>query len=103
MIRTERTLAKKKRVLTKHYKGYKILLAKAYFDQGFGLTGYVKYLIALFGISSLNVKSTLIIAFFYAIACYIIGRLYWKYKLKETEIEIQNSVNPFVEEMREKI
>ena len=100
MTRTESRLTKKK---TEHLRLYKPLLIKAYFDQGFGLTGYIKYIIALFGISSLNVKYTLWIAFFYAISCYFVGRLWFKYKLIDTENEIRNSVNPFVIEMREKI
>lgn len=82
---------------------YRPLLAKAYFDQGFGLTGYIKYIIALFGISSLDVKATLIMAFFYALSCYFIGRLWFKYHLVDTETEIRNSVNPFVRDMRKAI
>lgn len=84
-------------------KCYKFLIAKAYFDKGMALTNYVKYLIAFFGIASADVKSTMLIAFGYAIFCYVLGRVWFKYKLIETEIEINNIFNPFVREIRTEI
>lgn len=87
----------------KGMRGEKYLIAKAYFDKGLGLTNYVKYLIAFFGVASLNVKSTMIIGSVYLILCYILGRLWYKFKLVETENEISNRFNPFVREVRENI
>jgi len=84
-------------------RGYKILLLKAYFDKGRGVTDYLKYLIGFFAISSLNVRATLIIALFYGVLCFIVGWLWFKYKLVDTETEIGNRFNPFVKEMRRKI
>jgi len=84
-------------------RGYKFLIAKAYFDKGWGLTGYIKYIIALFGISSLNVKRTLIVGVIYGISCYFLGRIWFKYRLVDTENEIQNRFNPFQKEVREKL
>ena len=83
-------------------KAFRPLVAKIYFDTGWGLTSYLKYLIALFGISTLNVKATLIIAFFYGIGCYVLGRIWYKYRIVDIEHEISNRFNPFVGEMREK-
>src|SRR3990167_2346946 len=93
-------LTKKKR---EHLKGYRLLLQKAYFDKGLGLTNYAKYLIAFFGLATDDVKTTMWIAFVYGIACYAIGRLWYKHHLIDTETEIGNMVNPFVQEMRQKI
>ena len=87
----------------KHLRGFRILIQKAYFDKGLGLTNYAKYLIALFGIASLNFKLTMYIGFAYLVFCYILGRLWYKYKLVETENEVNNIFNPFVKEMREKV
>ena len=95
----ESTLIKKKKA---HLKGFKFLLLKAYFDKGWGLTSYLKYIIALFGISSLDVKATLIAAFIYGIACYFIGRAWYHFRFVDTEHEIDNIFNPFVREMRRK-
>jgi len=83
-------------------KGFRFCLHKAYLDTGMGLTNYLKYVIALFGIATSNVKTTLIIAFFYVIACYFIGRWWYKSKMKLAEVEVGNQFNLFVKQMREK-
>jgi len=82
-------------------KHYRLLVAKAYFDKGWGLTGYLKYAIALFGLSSLNVRTTMIAGIIYGVSCYFIGRFWYTYRLIDTENEIQNRFNPFQREMRE--
>ena len=85
----------------KDYK-YKILIQKRYFDEGYGITSYFKLIIALFGLSSLNVIATMIMAFAYGIGCYILGRAYIKYGWATTNIEITNKLDLFVQEMRER-
>lgn len=82
---------------------YRLILHKSYFDKGFGVTNYFKYVIALFGLSSLNVTATLTIAFFYSIFCYIFGWAYFKYGWVITEREVDNQHDYFVKEMREKL
>ena len=82
---------------------YKPLLYKAYFDRGLGLTHYVKYLIAFFGLASSDVETTLWIAVIYAVICFFLGWAWYRYKLIETEYEVQNNVNPFCREVRSKI
>ena len=86
-------------------RGFKFnfLILKYWFDVGFGWTNYVKYFIALFGISSLNVKATLIIAFLYGVLCFILGFLLCKYKWIDVQNDISNMYNPFVSEMRNSI
>ena len=80
---------------------FKFILCKRYFDQGYGMTSYLKYIIALFGISSLDVKSTLIMGFAYAIFCFMVGFLWFKFGFFEIDTEISNRFNRFVREMRE--
>lgn len=82
-------------------KGYKLLLHKAYFDKGMGLTNYVKYMIAFFGIASSDARNTLIIGFVYAICCYFLGLWWYKSNLVLSEREISNQFDLFVKEMRQ--
>ena len=84
-------------------KYYKIALHKRYFEYGYGITNYIKYSIALFGLSSLNVKATLIIAIVYAVACYFLGWFLYKINFPTAEKEVENKYNLFVKEMRSKL
>ena len=87
----------------KELRGYRFVLHKAYFDKGMSLTSYVKYLIAFFGVASSDVKLTLIIAGFYAVFCYFLGLVWFKYRMIDAETEVGNRFNPFVKEMRQEI
>jgi len=82
---------------------YRLILHKTYFDKGYALTKYFTYLLALFGLTTLDLNSTMTIAFFYAIACYWIGRWWFKYKWVSAAHEVDNRINPFVKEMRKSI
>ncbi len=88
----------------KHYKFWKFLLLKRYFEQGYGLTSYVKYLIFLMGIGEIIVnksyKFVMILGILYGISCFIIGWAWYKFGLYETDTEISNRFNPFVKEIR---
>ena len=83
-------------------KFYKLALWKHYFDFGYAATSYLKYLIALFGLSSLNVKLTLIIGLIYGCSCFVIGKLAYSYGFVAATHEVQNNVNPFVHAMLKK-
>jgi len=82
---------------------YKILLLKQYFDKGFGVTNYFKYIIAFFGLASREISTTLWIAFAYGIACFIVGWAWFKFDLVKVEQEISNDYNIFVQETRKKL
>lgn len=85
---------------------YKIMLQKAYFDQGYGITSYVKAMLLVMGITaafnSVAWEILLIVGLCYGAGCWIIGRLWFHFKLIDMEHEVGNIVNPFVREMREK-
>ena len=83
-------------------KYYTFALHKAYFDRGYSITNYIKYGIALFGISSLNVKATMIIAACYAVLCYVVGVVWYHKGLVMAEAEVGNQYNLFQKQMREK-
>ena len=87
--------------VSKDFK-FRFLLQKAYFDSGFSLTNYIKYLIAFFGLASADVKNTMIIAFIYGISCYFLGRHYITKGWLEQDLEIHNKNNLFVKELRER-
>lgn len=78
---------------------FKILLYKFYFDKGFGITNYFKYIIAFMGLASNDLRLTIIVSFIYAISCFVIGYYWTKNKLSEIEQEVQNTFNPFVKRM----
>ena len=84
-------------------KHYKFALYKSYFDTGYGITSYLKYAIALFGLTSLETKLTLIIFLFYGISCFIVGWWWFKFGYQEAQNEVGNRHNKFVKEVREKI
>lgn len=75
---------------------YFILRQKYYFDNGFGLTSYFKYVIAFFGLASNNVEQTMILAGLFAVLCYILGFYWVKYHFLEAQNDIANQYNPFV-------
>jgi hypothetical protein len=81
---------------------YSLCLLKSYFDKGFALTNYFKYIIAFIGLASKDIKNTLLIAFVYAIFCFILGYFWFKSDFILAEIEVGNKYNLFVKEMRKK-
>ena len=81
-------------------KRFKIALWKRYFETGYGISNYIKYVIALVGLSTLNLKATMLLAFIYLIFCFVLGYVWLRVGMYETEIEVGNQFNPFVKEMR---
>ena len=85
---------------TYHKSSYKLLLWKAYFEKGWQITNYFKYVLVVFGWATNDVKTTILIGIVWVLCCFIVGKFWYKYKLINTEQEIQNRINPFVHEMR---
>ncbi len=82
---------------------FAFLVAKRYFETGYSITSYVKYVIALVGLSTLNMEKTLILAAVYIPVCFLVGWVWYRWDFAGAETEIGNRFNYFVREMREKI
>lgn len=81
-------------------RGYDFFLNKAYFDKGYGFTNYIFKLIAVFGLTSQELMTTIWILGFYSLFCYFFGRWLYNSKLVLAETEVSNRFNLFVQEMR---
>ena len=87
-------------------KWYKLALHKAYFDQGYALLSYPKYILILSGIGSLLLtegESTFTVAMIgiiIGIGCYLIGMWCFKSGFVKATVEVQNQYNAFVQEIR---
>ncbi len=96
---------KKKKESTRdgNMKLYKFCLLKAYFDKGYQILSYVKFIIAVVGIASLNVKLVIILGLIFGILCFAVGWGWYKFGFVLAEAEVGNRFNLFVREMREKL
>lgn len=85
----------------------RLMLWKKYFDTGYGLTGYFKVFIALFGADLIfnknNINFVLWLGFAYGIFCFILGWAWLRFGFIEAETEIGNRFNPFVKQIRKHI
>ena len=81
---------------------YKFCLWKSYFEKGYGITHWFKYIVLLFGWASGDVRTTTYVAIAYAIACFIIGFYWYKY-MQLAESEVANQYNLFQREVRAKL
>ena len=80
---------------------WNFLLWKRYFETGMAQTNFMKYVVAIFGVTSQDMKSTAIIGGVYVVFCFAIGYIWFKKKFAEVDNEISNRFNPFMGEMRE--
>lgn len=79
------------------------LWVKRYFDTGFGLTSYFKYILAASGLILKDVTSIIWIGIAYGLICFILGWAWIRYNLIDAENEINNILNPFQREVRKKL
>lgn len=80
---------------------FKIGLWYKFFDSGYAMTNPLKYIIALFGLSSQDVWFTMIAGVSYLLFCIGFGYLFHKYGWATIMQETANKFNIFVGEMRE--
>lgn len=85
---------------------YKLMKLKAYFDNGYSLTSYPKWVIATVGIGSAIQGYNLLWLFAggiaYGLVCFLLGFLFLKYGFFEASQEVNNQFNLFVKELRER-
>jgi len=85
---------------------YKIMRLKAYFDKGYALLNYVTKVLMLVGFADVmvsdgkNITRLFIFGVIYAIICFGLGLVWFHFKIINAEFEVQNRVDPFVQEMR---
>lgn len=77
-----------------------ICLWKRYFEIGYNITNYLKYLVIVFGFTTQDLKNTFIIAGVYVVVCFIVGYFWLNSDMYKAELEVTNRFNPFVKEMR---
>lgn len=82
---------------------YRLVKAKAYFEKGYGLTHYIKYVIAFFGLASNNLQLTMFFGLAYIPFCFLLGWWWLNHGWLTLEIEVGNEFNRFVKEMRKAI
>jgi len=86
---------------------YKLCLWKSYFEKGYGLTSYVKYILVLVGFYSImqriDIKFLFLYGSIYALICFFLGKYWFKSHFIKAEMEVSNRYNLFVEEMRTKL
>lgn len=92
-------------VFTSSWK-YKLMLLKAYFDNGYSLTSYPKWALAILGIGSAIQGFSLFYlaggAIAYGIICFFSGWIFLKWGFYEAQQEVSNQFNLFVKELRER-
>lgn len=85
---------------------YKFCLFKAYFDKGLSLMAYPTKALMVLGIGAVaqnySLRNVVIVTIAYALFCFVLGKLWFKFKIVDAEHEVMNNVNPFVREMRSK-
>lgn len=82
---------------------YRLCLLKAFYDKGYNLTKPIILLIGLFGLSSNNIKNTMIMGVTYIIFAFILGWFWFRSKFVLAEAEVGNRYNLFQREVRNKI
>ena len=87
-------------------KYYNIALLKAYFEKGYSILSYPKYVLFLLGLDQVinkdNTKWVLIIGALGVLFCFFIGWLLFESKFVNAELEVTNRYNPLAFEIREK-
>ena len=81
-------------------KFYKFALWKSYFDKGYSVTSYFKYLFAIIGIAGLEGRILIPAFLLYGFSCFLTGWIWYHFGITKAENEVQNKNNLFVEEMR---
>ena len=84
-------------------KYFKFAKLKYYFEKGYSLLSYPKWVVAEFGVGEVinkNYGAVIIGAFVFSIFCVLIGKWFYNSGFASAELEVSNLINPFVDEVR---
>jgi len=84
---------------------YKLCLLKAFFDKGYGLSSFPKWVVAVFGVGEVVKRNYVIVllgAFLFAVFCLLIGWIWYNFNWIRAEAEVGNRYNLFQEQLRKK-
>ena len=85
---------------------YKFCLLKAYFDNGYSLLSYPKWILATVGIGSAIQGYNLLWLFLgglgFGIICFVVGYVWLSLGFYEATQEVSNQFNLFVKEIRKR-
>ena len=86
---------------------YNFCLMKAYFDNGYSLLSYPKWILATVGIGGAiqgaNLKWLLLGGFGFGLFCFAVGYVFLRMGFYKATQEVENQFNEFVIEVRKKI
>ena len=81
-------------------KFYKFALLKSYFDKGYSVTNYLKTPLGFIGLKIFSVEWLILSFVFYAIGCFFLGMIWYKFHITDAEYEVGNKFNPLAYEIR---
>ncbi len=81
-------------------KYYNLMRVKAWFEKGYGLSHYLFKVIAVIGLTSQQLETTIWAMVAYTVFCFILGFCFFHFNFVNAEIEVMNQYDPFVKEMR---
>jgi len=81
-------------------KYFKFALHKSYFEKGYSLSHYFFKIIAIFGLTTQDLKNTMLMIAAYSILIYVLGWVWYRFGFVLAEAEVANQYNLFQQEMR---
>lgn len=84
----------------KKVKWYRLALFYTYFNNGYGVTSPIKWGIGIFGLTSLDVSTTMMGFGIYLFLCFFFGWIYIKSGFLEAMQEVGNRHNLLAKEIR---
>jgi hypothetical protein len=77
--------------------------AKLWLNKGMDITGPVKYVLIMLGLSFDDVDVLVVIGVLYCVVVLIVGLCWYRYGFMTAEIEVNNVVNAFVDDVRKSL
>ena len=82
---------------------YRFITIKGFFDKGWNLTNYLKYVFAFAGIFDfIDGRTAIMIGCAYIASCFVLGWAWYNWNFQDVENDFNNKFNPFVRKMLSK-